>query len=383
MGYGLLPELLWTSLVLTLVCAWIAARDLPLGAALVIAMIRVGVCCGYFAWYYDGTWTFQDDLVYTDQGQYLVSSGYDPLTILSPDGIEKLESIAGSQHVLYTWWNLAAMWLIGEFYFAPVLLNVLVTFVVAWVLGRTLAELEFPKAYRAMLIGFFLLHWDTIAWSSFINLKDCLVQLMTCGVFWMLTRMIVHRDFKAALAALAITGMFSTVRFYLPGLIVMACGIWLFFEWHEATKFLVLTLCGIAAVLVAPWHHVADSLNPLQLFHGSLRFLLTPQPWNIRPAYSFLNVPAVLHWVTIIPTAIGFGILCLRYKFARLMLWYGLLVIVFYAAVDELQGVRHRVQIYHLFAWGQFHLAWSCLYSPAAAGSSISTSPKIPVATTA
>ena len=141
--------------------------------------MRVVIVIGYFAWYYDGTWTTSDDVVYTAQGKTLIDRGETPLLIVTPGGVETLQSIAGSNHILYTWWTLTWMWLLGAQYYAPVVANVFLTFLSAHVLARLMRELGFSSSYRRAITAFYLLHWDTIAWSSFLSFKDCHVR--ACG----------------------------------------------------------------------------------------------------------------------------------------------------------------------------------------------------------
>ena len=90
-------------------------------------------------------------------------------TALLPDGVVRLGVVAGSTHILYGWYNLLAITVFSPHYHAPVLLNVLMTFVAAAFLSDILRELEFGERYRRGCVVFFLLHWDLVVWTSFLN----------------------------------------------------------------------------------------------------------------------------------------------------------------------------------------------------------------------
>ena len=129
MGYELTRELLQLGFGVFAACAWIAARRLSYSTAVLVAAIRTVIPVIYFAWYFDGSWTFIDDFMYFHQGQFLLDNGYTPLSALTPEGIETLKGLAGGDHILYIWWNFFMMWLFGVNYYAPVCINVVITFV--------------------------------------------------------------------------------------------------------------------------------------------------------------------------------------------------------------------------------------------------------------
>src|SRR5581483_1368055 len=95
-------------------------------------------------------------------------------------------NLSEGYHVLYTWWNLLAQHLFGQHYYSSVFLNVLSTFVSGFVFVRILRLLNFPTAYQRGALIFFLLHWDVLVWSSFVNLKDILVMTLTVGASYFL-----------------------------------------------------------------------------------------------------------------------------------------------------------------------------------------------------
>lgn len=361
MGYGLTTELQMIALGLFAICAYIASRELPMRWAVGIALVRVVLVIGYFASSYGGIWNLQDDLIYTMQGHALIDEGYSPLSLLSSQGIETLQSLAGGRHILYIWWTFTWLWLLGEHYYAPVVANVMITFLSGHMLALLLREVGFARLYRNVITAFYLLHWDTIAWSSFLSLKDCLVQCLTIAAFLFGTRFIRHRSLLWGIMLALTLLLFQYIRFYIPVLMAAGLGIWLIFESRDPIKILFFLAVGSVLVMLAPWHHFEDTFNPMVLLYGSIRFLLTPQPWAILPSYSFLYIPSLAHWILFLPALIGGIYLFTEHRFFRLLVWYLLVLLVFYAAVDQLQGVRHRAQITFLFAWAQMHffLQWT------------------------
>ncbi len=182
MADGLTPNLLWLACIIGLLSAWIAWRDLPLSWSIGLGALRIAVPLVYFAWYYDGDWNLLDDLTYFSHADTVLDKGYNPLTVLlDPSGVDLLTSLNGGHHILYSWWNVLAAWLFGSNYYAPVFMNVLASFATGWLLVRTLRKLGLGDSYCKWLLVFFLIHWDTVAWSSFENVKDVLVEFLTAA----------------------------------------------------------------------------------------------------------------------------------------------------------------------------------------------------------
>src|SRR5439155_4300349 len=174
-------------LAVGLLCACLARRIIGLPTALLAAGLKVSVPLTYFAWSYDGSWNILDDLSYLEWGMHVLDYGFDPLTVFFyPEGRLALFNVSGGPHIIYPWWNMLAIWLFGEHYFSPVLLNVGLTFLAGYFLDRIVHLIGFEKSYRQAFFLFFLFHWDIIAWSSFLNLKDTLVMTLTVLNFWLL-----------------------------------------------------------------------------------------------------------------------------------------------------------------------------------------------------
>jgi hypothetical protein len=354
-----------TDLVLLAFCAWgasalIANRDMPLSLSLLLATIRVSVPLVYFAWYFDATWNVGDDLVYAAHGRELLNCGYNPFTVLLLDhGRGYLETLSQGHHVLYGWWNLLAMSLFGEHYYAPVFLNVVVTFVGGSLLSRTVRQLGFSAGYCLGLQIFWLVHWDLIAWSSLLNIKDVLVQTLTIAILYCLVSFIFERKLRFLVGFLVVAQLFWWIRFYVPVIVLTAVMIWMLTQWNDSRKYLFVPLGALAFYFVAPLISGAKDYWQFDtLFYGAVRFTLTPIPWNVEQVYEYLVIPTSLHWLSFVPALVGAGFLWGESKYARLFFIYLVCLIGLYAITEDLLGPRQRFQVAFLFAWAQFHFAW-------------------------
>jgi hypothetical protein len=362
MSEGLTPDLLFAAACLWVFGMVLTWRRLPLPLAAAITTLKVAIPLVYFA-YYAGTWIFLDDIKYQAEGAGMLAAGFTPLSaVTTPAGIIHLGMLAGGEHVLYGWWNLLGLWLFGGHYWSPIFLNVGLTFVAAVYLERTLEELGMEKAYRRWAMAFFLVHWDILAWSSFINLKDTLVMTITSAGILAMVRLAKGASLRKLGALALVALLFTWIRFYLTALMLVALGIWLFFQWRDRRKYLLLAVIGV--VVAAAMHARAGDLADVQIAHlpiGLFRTILTPQPWNIDPAYTFLTIPAIANWLTFGLLISGAWAAWRHGGPARLLIIYMLAIVVFYSAVPALEGPRQRFQITPICAWLEFHAFWMLL----------------------
>jgi hypothetical protein len=100
---------------------------------------------------------------------------------------------------------------------------------------------------------------------------------------------------------------------------------------------------GIATFVTAYNQIIGSFSNPIT---GFVRTLFTPIPFHTEKAYSFLNVPMVIHWLSL-PAMIQ-GVLeinKIKTDFKRFFYWYVALFFLLYSIFAELQGPRHRLQL--------------------------------------
>lgn len=362
MGFGLTSSLVGAALASGTVVLLLVWRRFPAPVALPIAVLRVAIPVVYFAWFYDGRWTFLDDVTYVEQGAHLLYAGYDPFTVFfRKDGLILLFSLAQGVHILYGWWNHLAQFLFGPYYYSAIFLNVILSVVVAEILYRFAALAGFSPQYARGLHLFALLHWDILSWVSFINLKDVAVLTLSLTTLYLSVRALDTSRSDRVRSLAGVGGVLFTllwIRFYMPVLILAALGLWVLLRQAGWRKYAVVGGAALMALLLVPTHLIPSGwiqLSPAAMVFGLVRFALTPQPWAIEPAYAFLLLPSMLHWLFFLPSLAGGVLLWRRSRATALLLLYLAVVVLFYAVVPELQGPRQRLQVAFALIWMQFH----------------------------
>lgn len=362
MGIALTTDLTVAFLVTTVVGALLGSRVLAARFSVPIAVFKSGLVMVYFAAFYDRTWNILDDLTYWRQSVRLLEAGYTPVSILG--SLHELTTIAGGRHILYYWWNMLAMSVFGHHYYSPVFFNVALTFVAGLAFVGILERLDYGATYRRWCFAFLLLHWEILAWTTTLNIKDTLVLTLTMLALYGFVR-VLHRPlttYDTIVGGLYVSGSFFLlwwVRFYVPVLMLTAVAIWTFFSLRPRIRYALLSVGLLPLpVLIRRGLWALDKLQFTTWPYGIVRFVLTPRPWGINASYTFLVVPSFLHWLTMLFTAIGALYVNRTSKLGRLLLSYLLVVVVFYGAIPALQGPRHRYQVTPLVAWLQFHFCW-------------------------
>jgi hypothetical protein len=360
MTEGFTAELVLVAMVMGALCLLIAMRHLSPFSATLLTVVRISIPLVYFAYYFDGEWCILDDLVYYTDADQILQEGFNPLTALfTSDGYHLLTAYCSGHHVLYTWLNIVAQYLFGPYYYANVFMNVVFTFVSAHVFSRTLGEMGFEARYRRWAEVFLLLHWDTIAWSSFINLKVIFVKMLTIIAAHAAIAYFRRRKTRHLLTFLGVSIVFFWIRFYVPFLLGAAFIGWIISQWQDPKRHLLSVGIGVLVYLALPFlPQREEAVTVGSLLYGAVRFSLTPLPWSVLPMYSYLTIPSMLHFLFALPVLFAAHGLWRSSKGARLWLIYTGVLILFYAFADELQGPRQRYQIDHIFAWAQFHFLW-------------------------
>jgi hypothetical protein len=366
---GLTLHLLLTACGIYLASAMLIWSVLKHPVALLIAFVKVFIPLIYFAWVSDGTWLLSDDVAYFKEGIILSKSGFTPFNIFfSEEGIIKLFSIAGGLHFIYIWYNFLSVVFIGEFYYAPVFLNVFLSVVAAVFLYKMAKIADFPKLYRKLLFVFFLLHWGIISWNSFMNLKESVLVTMLCITMYLFMKI----QKKFSWSAVAMVGVllwtFIFIRFYLPIVIISAVIGSYYVNLRTSFKYSKLVILApiliIVLLAIAPDRVVGQfaqfNVNPIEAALGTIKFIFTPRPWAIEDSYSFLALSSTLNVLFLIPTVIGAALLWIHYPQTRILIIFLCGILLLYGVATILQGPRHRVQVSFIFCWCQFHFIW-CL----------------------
>lgn len=357
-------EYLWLPALLTaLFGAWILARTVRIKwwTALALGVLKVSIPFLYFAYYFDGSWTILDDFSYFKFGDVLLGKGNNPFLILfTADGRDQLFAVANGAHMLYYWWNMLAIYAFGPFYSSPVFLNVATTFVSAALVFNLARFSGCSEKYAKGLAVFFLIHWDVVAWSSFVNVKDTLLIMLTLASAYF--AMLVVRTRKLYHGALlgCVFFIFLWIRYYIPVLMLLAFTIWIILAVKGLKKIPWILLAAFATYLIVP-ANTGITINELyrqNLILGPFKMALTPQPWSIEPEYSYLLIPSILHWVLFIPAviaAIGMFQKNAVFRFAAI---YFMVLMFFYGSIPELLGPRDRLQVSWVLIWAQFQVIW-------------------------
>lgn len=349
-------------------CVAILWRCLGPRLAIVATVLKVGLCAGYFLWYRDQGFRLLDDQTYFATSVEILSRGYDPFTLLSsPEGLGTLFSIVGGEHVAYTYLNVLAMWAFGPFMFVPVLFNVTLTCVAACLLTSIASQSGFSKEYTRYLGLFFVLHWDILAWSSFLNLKDTLSLTMALMALWSVVQLRSnYRNFGRAAIAVALGGsalfVLTYLRFYLPVIILAASIVWVLIGTHRRkeahSKLLLFVLAASVLAVVSlriDWSFYLQGLSGSNAAANLVRIALTPQPWAIDDEYSFLLLPSLLHWALFVPSVYGVIRLAGVSHESRLLILFSILTVALFSIGDAFTGPRQRLAVTPLLVWGQYH----------------------------
>jgi hypothetical protein len=344
--------------------AWILVRTLKIGwvNAVILTSIKAAIPFLYFGYFFSHKWILVDDQMYFEQGRILLWEGNNPFLIFfTPDGVNRLFAASEGIHFLYFWWNLLAMYLFGPFYSSPVFLNVFSTIISAAVLYKIAQSSGFNERYCKLLALFFLFHWDVLTWSSFVNLKDTAIMMLTLAAVYFGLRFLQTKKLLYVTLFVASLAVFTWIRFYLSVLLLGSFGVWLalsFKGWKKAVW--VLT-----AVVAIWWAFPEGAIQTFQDLYvadwifGPIRMALTPQPWAINEGYGFLLIPSILHWVLFFPALfVGFR-LSMRNTSFRLVGIYLVVMLLFYGLIPQQQTPRERVQVCWVFAWAQFDFLWS------------------------
>lgn len=333
------------------------SRSVP--AAWLIATIKTSLFILYFGFFFDGTYTSVDDEYYLITGEQIAH-----LFLNNPEelSIDQLRAITGGLHILYSTTNAVAFLLFGEFYFSPVVFNIIIGTWAALIGAKLLYQQKILSDVDSRyFFVFFCLHPELLSWSTVFNGKDTFVLftnvlLLQSASFYLQKRMAMAL-FSAAIA----TSILFSLRFYVPVIFGLSFLIYLIVDKRLSIR--KLLNLGIVAVLflffvVPPWELLSYSLdiyktafiNPIT---GAVHFILTPRPFFTDQIHQFLDLASLFNWI-LFPIFMLGAYICFKLKneFGYLLLIYLGVFVLFYGGFYDLNGPRHRVQL--LFAISAF-----------------------------
>lgn len=336
----------------------------------VLSILKLSVLFLYFIFFIKYIqFNLLDDLNYYFSSLKLYDLlGRDVTRAFTAEGFDKAGSVAGGFHFGYYIVNVIAFSVFGEHYYAPVLFNMPVSVLSAIYIYKTirLAGVENPKA--KLFFIFFLLHWETLSWQSFFNLKDSWVLFLTImTIYNMIYLKLKGFNFFNLLGIVIACFVFSLIRFYYAYLLIMVMIVfyssYLFrmvkSRWVDivlkALIFGAMPLCFYIFFSVFMLGEASGLKGRSNVVFGGIRYVLTPIPFQISEEYYFLLVSSIMHWLTLPFTLYGLYIVVKRH-FNTLMPWLILFltVVVFYGSFKELQGPRHRIPMVGILSLCQF-----------------------------
>jgi hypothetical protein len=328
-----------------------------------ITALKAGLFLLYFGWFFNGTYTFLDDWRYLHIGEQLAANGIGLMGIIRH--YEYIVSTVTGQNIAYYVYNASAVELFGAGYYAPVTLNIMLTFIEAGLLMKAARSgLGMGRRAATALFAFVALSPDILAWSTVPNFKDTLVATGTAAAVCAVALVDKHRVGRAALLAIAAAFVLVVTRLYVPLMLGVAFGITLFMSPHGRRDPWLWLLAVAALFFVVRYMGHGSLVDSLRLLRsrmdnpvvGVVRFMVTPIPFHTAPGYGFMNLPQMVYWVLM--PLMFYGIRSVWRKAtvsARFIVIYFILMLLLYGSFTTLQGARHRVQIDGLVVIFQFH----------------------------
>lgn len=328
-----------------------------------IAALKAGLFLLYFSVFFDGSYTFLDDWRYLRVGELLAQQHIGIINFIH--NYQYVLSTVESVNLSYYIYNASSIDLFGPGYYAPVAMNILLTFIAAGLLTRT-ARIGLGMSRRTSmgLFAFLALAPSILAWSTITNMKDILVATGTATVVYAVALLDSGKPWRALLIAAAGAAVLMVTRFYVPLTLAAAFGASLLFSararrspwlWLTATVALVgvLHMLGHGSLTGALHKLRGGAGNPVA---GIVRFVMTPIPFHTAPGYGFLDLPQLIYWLLLPFEAYGMvAVWKKRTLTGHFLVVYFLIMTVLYGVQTSLQGPRHRIQIDGLIVIFQYH----------------------------
>lgn len=341
------------SVGLTLVVgALVLGLIVPRSIAITIMTIKLLLVVLYFVYFADGSWFYGgDDSGFFERGLKLYETGRNPITIWTHGEAYHLKIANPSLSLIY-FHNYLSLWLFGPYYHSPILLNLILSNITVLFLARILAEVYRERRISTFFVTFASLHWTTLVWHSFLNLKEPFVALLLSGLVYLI--LILRRKKVLASMALVFFVLLSQrIRFYLP---VFVFGGILFAQIQPlvraalrkpllvgaATMLFLITVGVFAQSEVRLFIKLADLPGfPYEVIH----FVLQPAPWKITEPAGYLQLPSILHWIMFVPALIGGYALWQKGFGGRVVVGTVVAGIAFYGLIDVIASTRHRMPL--------------------------------------
>lgn len=359
-----IPDLVWPTafiLVAGLVISYAFTRRIVLSYC--VAAVKAGLFLLYFGFLFDGTYTFLDDWRYLDIGAELAANHVGLMNIISH--YDYIVSTVTGSNVAYYVYNATAIEVFGSGYYAPVTINVALTFLAAGLLMKAARiGLDMDRRTSIGLFALLALSPDILVWSTIPNFKDTLVATATAAAVYAVALVDKHRIWRAIWVAIAAAFVLAITRLYVPLMLGVAFGITLFLSPRGRRNPWLWLLAAAALVEVIRVVGHGSLVGALQTLRsrmdnpaiGVVRFLVTPIPFHTSPGYGFMDIPQMIYWALL--PLMFYGIYSIWRKAtvsSRFIVIYFGLMLLLYGSFTTLQGARHRVQIDGLVVMFQYY----------------------------
>lgn len=359
-----IPDLVWPTafiLVAGLVISYAFTRRIVLSYC--VAAVKAGLFLLYFGFLFDGTYTFLDDWRYLDIGAELAANHVGLMNIISH--YDYIVSTVTGSNVAYYVYNATAIEVFGSGYYAPVTINVVLTFLAAGLLMKAARTgLDMDHRTGIGLFALLALSPDILVWSTIPNFKDTLVATATAAAVYAVSLVDKHRIWRAIWVAIAAAFVLAITRLYVPLMLGVAFGITLFLSPRGRRNPWLWLLAAAALVEVIRVVGHGSLVGALQTLRsrmdnpaiGVVRFLVTPIPFHTSPGYGFMDIPQMIYWALL--PLMFYGIYSIWRKAtisSRFIVIYFGLMLLLYGSFTTLQGARHRVQIDGLVVMFQYY----------------------------
>ena len=345
-------QFLVSAAVVLIVGCSILSSVIPKALAVFLMMAKLSVVLLYFCVFVDGTWFYGgDDMGFFERGLKLYETGRNPLTIWTHHEAYYLKVATPSLSLIY-FHNFFAMWCFGPYYHSAVFLNLILSAGTVVVLSKILTNIFGQRAPVKLFVVFASLHWTTIAWHSFLNLKEPLVAFLLAGMVYLVLELRLRKI--VPIAGLLVAGVLaSRIRFYLPifvvgGVFLSQIGL-LVHQLRRNPLVIIGLFLGFslfAGVFLNSEIRLLMKLADIPGFpYGLAHFTLQPAPWKITEPAGYLLLPAVIHWVMLLPAIIGAHRIWVTGAGGRIIVGTVLAGLIFYGLVPVIASTRHRMPL--------------------------------------
>ncbi len=356
---------------IVVLCAWLIGiivgfQYLSARASFLVVTLKIGIVVLYTTSLADGSWyTGGDDWGYIVRSVDLYLKNVNPLAIwFTPEG-QHLHAFPNA--ALLKWYNSSLFYIFGPSYYVGLMFFPTLSMVTGVFVVRLLRSSGLTELGSKIGVIFYLLHWDTITWTSFLNLKEPIVTcLLFCALFG---ASLIPKNIFASIAIIGASFFaFQRIRFYFPFLLTTGiCLSILSHYWNRVSvKYLIVSaIAGISLIGIAL---ATKLINPSQILYayqladlenvayGFAKSLLSPLPWKITGPAEYLLISSTLHLILLPLTLVGAWFLFRTSLTGKLIVFTWIVGLAAYAVQPMVLSPRHLAPIRALEILMQFRI---------------------------